>query len=161
MKTIIISLILSIFLVSCSLAQTKPMKDSINKTKLVVKTDEEWKEILTEEEYQILRHKATERAFTGEYNKKYDAGIYLCGGCQYPLFYSNEKYDSGSGWPAYSDCIKNHVKEITDNSHGMERVEIVCARCDGHLGHVFKDGPTKTGLRYCVNSASLKFEEEE
>ena len=160
MKLLISLLITIIFFTSCSQAQSKPMKDSINKTELVVKTDSEWKEILTEEEYQILRHKATERAFTGEYNKKYDEGIYLCGGCKYPLFYSNEKYDSGSGWPAYSDCIKGHVKEISDNSHGMERVEVVCARCNGHLGHVFKDGPTKTGLRYCVNSASLKFEEE-
>lgn len=124
----------------------------------VQKTDEEWKAILTEEQYYVLRQKGTERAFTGEYDHHKEKGIYACAGCGAELFSSEMKYDSGCGWPAFfTKLAGDRIIEQVDRSYGMVRTEILCASCGGHLGHVFDDGPQPTGLRYCVNSASLKF----
>ena len=121
-------------------------------------TDEEWRERLSPEQYQILRQAGTERAFTGKYEQNTAAGMYKCAGCGAPLFSSETKYNSGSGWPSFYDVIKGgDVKKVRDLSHGMDRIEIKCGNCDAHLGHVFEDGPNPTGLRYCVNSASLNF----
>ena len=128
----------------------------------VEKSEQEWKEILSDEEYRILRKKGTERAFTGRYNEEKAKGVYRCRGCGTPLFSSDTKYDSGSGWPSfYEPMDDSHVREESDRTHGMDRTEVLCAVCDGHLGHVFPDGPRPTGQRYCINSASLQLDPEE
>ena len=123
-------------------------------------TDEQWREKLTPEQYQVLRQSGTERAFTGKYEPNEEAGMYRCAGCGLPLFSSETKYHSGSGWPSFTaPAAGDAVDEHTDASHGMTRTEVRCARCSGHLGHVFPDGPRdQGGLRYCINSASLDFE---
>ncbi len=122
------------------------------------KTEQEWLEELGEEKYKILRQCGTEPPFTGKYYKHDDEGTYHCAGCGAVLFSSETKYDSGSGWPSFYAAIdKKSIKEIKDTSYGMIRTEIRCASCDGHLGHVFPDGPAPTGMRFCVNSASLDF----
>jgi peptide-methionine (R)-S-oxide reductase len=121
-------------------------------------SEEEWRQRLSPEQYHILREAGTERAFTGKYNSNKADGVYYCAGCGAELFDAEEKYDSGSGWPSFTAPIDiDAVDEIRDNSHGMMRTEVRCAKCEGHLGHVFPDGPGLNGLRYCMNSASLDF----
>ena len=132
--------------------------NAANSTEKVVKTDEEWKKILTPEQYQVLRKQGTERAFTGEYHDHKGKGTYVCAGCGLPLFSSATKYDSGTGWPSFWQPIDpKAVGTEEDRSFFSVRTEVHCARCGGHLGHVFTDGPRPTGLRYCMNSVSLKF----
>ena len=139
----------------------KTLEPSPTRPDRIVKSDEDWRKLLSEEEFNIIRKKGTERAFTGDllYNKKH--GHYTCAACGLDLFSSDTKFESGTGWPSFSDEIGNdHVGKIEDRSYGMVRTEVVCNRCGGHLGHVFDDGPKPTGLRYCINSLSLNFVEK-
>lgn len=123
------------------------------------KSEKVWKSELSEEEFKVLRQKGTEFPFSGKYNDHYQKGTYLCKGCGEPLYSSESKFESNCGWPSYDSVIDGSIKEIPDHSSGMKRTEIVCANCGGHQGHVFNDGPTSTGLRYCVNSVSISFKE--
>ena len=126
------------------------------------KTEEEWRKELTPEQYRILRQKGTEPAFSGALYQNHEDGTYRCAACGAVLFQSDTKFESGSGWPSFFNPAENDAVEThEDNSYGMRRVEVTCAQCGGHLGHVFPDGPQPTGLRYCINSASLKFERQE
>lgn len=164
MKKIIVTSV-SVFLFSLASCQTtsntntstantkKPMETSHNKT------DAEWKKELSPEQYHVLREKGTERPGTGKFNHHSEKGVYVCAGCGTELFTSDQKFDSHCGWPSFDNNIAggDRVKQVPDFSHGMIRTEIVCAKCGGHLGHIFDDGPTSTGMRYCVNSLSLGF----
>lgn len=126
--------------------------------KKVIKTEQEWKKILSPVEYYVMRKKGTEPPFTGKYYKHFEKGIYVCAACENPLFTSEAKYDSGSGWPSFYEPIDvTNIEMEMDYSYGMERMEVKCASCGSHLGHVFDDGPHPTGKRYCINSVSLKF----
>lgn len=129
-------------------------------TDKIRKTDQEWRQELTPQQYSVLRQQATERPFTGEYVHNKESGVYTCAACGQPLFTSDTKFESGTGWPSFWDMIeKGSVEVRQDNNHGMQRLEAVCSRCGSHLGHVFEDGPRDTtGLRYCINSVSLKFD---
>lgn len=121
------------------------------------KGNDYWKDKLSPEEYYVLRQKGTERPFSGKYNMHFEKGTYVCNACKTSLFESGTKFDSGCGWPSFDQALEGKIEYIQDRSHGMIRTEIVCVNCQSHLGHVFDDGPTDTGLRYCVNSVSLDF----
>jgi peptide-methionine (R)-S-oxide reductase len=137
--------------------ENQTVADSVEK---VVKSDEEWRKTLTAVQYHILREKGTERAFSGNYWKTKTPGVYVCAACGQELFDSDHKFDSGTGWPSYWQPIdEKNIDTETDRSLGMVRTEVLCSRCGGHLGHVFNDGPEPTGLRYCINSASLRLME--
>ena len=143
---------------------TSLMQETNNKStgskgiKKVIKTDAEWKEILTPEQYEVTRHKGTERPFTSPLNENHEQGIFECVACELPLFSSKNKFNSGTGWPSFwAPISKENVQEQTDRSLSEVRTEVLCARCDSHIGHVFDDGPEPTGLRYCMNGVALKF----
>jgi len=139
-------------------SKTKPMADADK----MVKTEEEWKKVLTPDQYHILREKGTDYPGTGKYYLHKEKGMYVCAGCGNELFTSDMKFDSSCGWPSFDKEIAGgKIKQTVDKSHGMVRIEITCAKCDGHLGHIFDDGPTLTGKRYCVNSTSIDFKKEE
>ena len=121
------------------------------------KTEEYWEKKLSKKEYDILRQGGTELPYTGKYNNHFEDGVYVCKGCGNPLYKSNSKFDSGCGWPSFDECIENSIEYKKDYKIGVLRIEILCSKCEGHLGHVFEDGPTKTKQRYCVNSASIDF----
>ncbi len=160
-KTGLKYLIASVILINLSVSCAQESKKSVEKKKIEL-SEAEWKEKLTDMQYHVLREQGTELAFTGEYWNFKKQGIYTCAGCGLELFKSETKYASGSGWPSFYQPInKTNVESNIDNSLGMMREEIHCSRCGGHLGHVFNDGPKPTGLRYCVNSASLDFEPKE
>lgn len=144
--------------------KVEPRKNDRNKSKGVEKlskTDAEWKESLTPEQYQVMREKGTERPFTSSLNSTHEEGTFECAACGLPLFSSKTKFDSGTGWPSFYEPIaKENVREETDRSIWETRTEVLCARCEGHLGHVFPDGPKPTGLRYCMNGVALKFRKD-
>lgn len=150
-----LSFLILLFTITISFSQEK---NNSNMVKKVTKTDKEWKEILTPEQYYILREKGTDRPSEGGYTSHFEKGTYHCAACDLQLFESGSKFESHCGWPSFDDAIDGTVEYVLDKSHGMVRTEIICASCGGHLGHVFNDGPQETtGERYCVNTTSIKF----
>jgi peptide-methionine (R)-S-oxide reductase len=146
------TLIILLFSFSCvGLAQKKTIKFEVQKS------ESQWKKELTPEEYEVIREKGTERPFSGKYVNNFDKGIYVCAACDNLLFYSDAKFHSDCGWPSFDKAVKGSVIYLNDSSYGMDRTEVNCAKCGGHLGHLFDDGPTKTGQRFCTNSVSVKF----
>ena len=162
----ILSLILVLFACGPStsqpnLANSPAVQSSLTDSSKVTRSEEEWKKILTPQQYHVLREKGTDAPFTGKLTYQKDKGVYNCAACGNPLFTSDMKFDSECGWPSFDKEIAGgKIKTKTDTSHGMTRVEIMCAKCGSHLGHIFEDGPTITGKRYCVNSTSLSFKKE-
>nr|WP_322626285.1 peptide-methionine (R)-S-oxide reductase MsrB [uncultured Flavobacterium sp.] len=164
MKKLMMLLATVLVLTSCQGQQKKdetkaPSVSKKDKSQFeVTKTDEEWRAQLTSEQYDVLRNKATERPYTGEYDDFFEKGTYVCAACGNPLFVSDNKFNSHCGWPSFDQAIKGSVIYHHDTTYGMDRTEVMCAKCGGHLGHVFNDGPAKTtGERYCTNSVSIKF----
>lgn len=154
MKNQLFSLLLLFLIFSCQgQSQDKPKKSKLE----IQKSDAQWKKELTPEQFEVLREKGTERPFSGKYVNTFDKGTYVCAACENLLFYSDAKFHSDCGWPSFDKAIKGSVTYITDSSFGMSRTEVNCTKCGGHLGHVFDDGPTKTGQRFCTNSVSVKF----
>lgn len=153
----LISLVTAFLFISCN-AQDKKKETQTSPANVMPKTEAEWKAKLTPEQYEVLREKGTERPFTGEYWKHFEKGTYVCAACKNPLFSSEAKFDSECGWPSFDQAIKGSVNYHDDSSFGMERIEVTCAKCGGHLGHVFDDGPVQTtGKRFCTNSVSITF----
>lgn len=154
-------LVIITFLIISFLPQEKNQNGKDSKLTKLNKTEEEWKKILSKDQYHVLREKGTERPFTGEYWNHFEKGVYKCAACEEVLFESNTKFDAGCGWPSFYKAIdKSKIIEKDDFSYGMHRIEVLCKNCGGHLGHVFDDGPQPTGLRYCINSVSIKFEKK-
>jgi peptide-methionine (R)-S-oxide reductase len=167
MKNSVFLFALLLFCISCN-SQNTTNKTSTTTKKTdttmennptpVVKTEAEWRQLLSPEVFEISRNKGTERPFTGQYNNHFDTGVYHCIACNNPLFKSNAKFESSCGWPSFFEPVtKGSIIYTPDNTHGMQRTEVTCGQCKGHLGHVFEDGPPPTGLRYCINSVILKF----